>query len=738
MEEVKRLINIRFILIAAAILFTNALFLIRDNYGQKDAAKVYDRLASLAQEYKSDDVTNRETVVMAYNQYKLENDITIENISEALQEARNLLIAEADYVDGYKGSVEKKIETSTKLIDAGIYKRNSFENINILKTRYDMSKVKDINVTLSNGRWLDSLYDYSYMQIFSVILLSITVYGFFSERKTGLYYIIHTGKNGRVRLFFKRFAIISVEALAVNIILYMEAVLILLNIYGGSGAINDLASSSETFFIVGGTYTRVQMAVIFMLVSTFTAIVLSLMLWLILSLFSNINIGMCVYVVLCAVFVIVHLLISTKSPVRFAHYLNLYYWFYPHKLIVYHNWGYSFGVTSLTASALVFTLVSGAVFLLINFFINTKKYFTGRANAVERTLELVMSGLMRILVHAPQFLKEIYKILISQKVIFVLAVLMYFVIKTDVGGGIMYSAEMSYLAGYYDSAKGVSYSRQLEEIYHEYELEYEDFKSDLDENDEMDLNKIQYRAYLLAKIRENVDYVKELNEKGISAEVIKPYEYTEVFGAKQEENQKLLALINVFAVIVISAGYLSYERKNEIEKMATSYAKRRVWLVKKLFANALLISIFFCISYGLYYYKLFSVYKIAGFSVHIKSLPMFAGYPINVTVAGMIIIDSLARLTMLLCISGIISFLSKYISYRYCLVVGLTIAFPQLLSMMGFEVFDRFSIGKYIAFFPCFNEGGANIRLFYIVMVFLCAAGILSCINILRNRVKYQ
>lgn len=733
MQEVKRLINLRFILILAAVLFANALFLIKDNYAQKDIYKVYDRLASLAEEYKSDDVTNRETVVMAYNQYKLENNITSENIPDTLKEARTLLMTEADYVDGYKEAVEKKIETSTKLIKAEIYKRNSFENINILKTRYDMNKVKDVNVKLSNGRWLDVLYNYSYIQIFSMILLAITVYGFFLERKTGLYYIIHTGQNGRVRLFFKRFVIISAEALTVNIALYIESALILLNIYGGINSINDLASGSETFFLVGGSYTRAEMAVIFMLVSAFASIALSLMLWLVLSLFSNINIGMCVYIVVCVAFMLIHLIVSTKSPIRFAHYLNLYYWFYPHKLVVYHNWGYSFGVTSLMVSTLIFTLVLSVVFLSVNLVINVKKYFTGRANVIERLIERIMSQFMKALVHAPQFLKEIYKVLISQKVIFVLAVLMYFVVKIDVGSGVMYSADMSYLAGYYDRASGMEYSEQLEEIYHQYELDCEDFISDLDENDITDMNRIQLRKSLLARIRENVDYVKELNEKGIAAQVIKPYEYTGVFGSRQESNQSLLALINVLAVIAITAGYLSYERKNKIYQMAMSCAERRKWLVRKIFANTFLITVFFCISYGSYYYKLFSVYKVASFSAPVKSLPMFSRYPVNASVAGVIVIDGITKLIMLLCIAGIISIISKYITYLYCLIAGMIIVFPQLLSMMGFSIFDNFSIGKYIAFFPCFNAGGIEIKVFAAVLVFLLVAGSAAYINLVRK-----
>ncbi len=736
MEEVKRLINIRFIAMTAVILFANALFLIRDNYTQKDVFRVYDELILLAEENKSSEMTNKEAVVEAYNDYKEKHNIESGNIPDNLKEARRLLNSEAEYIDGYKDELSKKIDTATKLTKAGFYKRDSFENINMLKTKHDMNKLKDIDVKLSNGHWLNRLYNYSYIQIFSVIILAITIYSFFTERKTGLYYIIHTAANGRAKLFFKRVAIISIEALSVNVILYMESIWILLNIYGGVKSVNDLAANDEMFFLVSGSHTRIEMVVIFILVSTITAIALSLLLWFVLSLFNNINMGMCVYIVVCVIFVIIYMLISTKSPIRFAHYLNIYYWFYPHKLVVYHNWGYSFGVTSLMTSMLVFTSVLCAVLLLSNFIINIKKYFAGRSNVAERFIEANMFRFMRILVHAPQFLKEIYKIFISQKVIFALVVLMYFVVKIDVGNGIGYSMEMGYLAKYYDKAAGMRYSPELEEIYHEYELEFEDFKAGLNEDDENYLAKIAARESLLFEIRNNIDYVKALNEKGISAEVVRPYEYERVFGAKEEENQKLIALINVIAVIVIAAGYISYERKNKISQMAMSYAERRKWLVKKIFVNMFLASLFLCASYGIYYYKLFSVYKIASFSAHINSIPMFVEYPVNVSVLEVIIIDSIVKLIALFCIIGIISILSKYITYLYCLLAGLIIVFPQLLSMMGFRLFDNLSIGKYIAFFPCFNAGGLTVVIFAATIVFLLIVGVISYTNIVAKLVK--
>ena len=85
---------------------------------------------------------------------------------------------------------------------SGTYKTNSFEYMNILKTKDDLLALTDLDVKLSNGIWLEKLYQNDYIHIYVLLICFLTVcIIFFIERKNGLYYIIHASSNGRGKLF---------------------------------------------------------------------------------------------------------------------------------------------------------------------------------------------------------------------------------------------------------------------------------------------------------------------------------------------------------------------------------------------------------------------------------------------------------------------------------------------------------------------------------------------------------
>ncbi len=735
MGEVKRLFNLRFCAVLLVILFINALLLLRDNVPQKGVSQIYNECVKKVQESKGEDMSYQEAARAAYMQYLKEHDISAkkQNVTDDVKNTKKFLFDNAAYVDEYKDMVQKKIDNASKIISYKMYKKDSFENINLLKTRHDLAAVKDADVTLGNGIWLESLYRYSYIQIFSIILMAVTVYSFFNERSTGIYYIIHAGKNGRVQMYFKRLLIVAAESFAVNLLLYIESICILLNIHGGIEGINEAASNDEAFFMIGGTFTRLECALMLLLLSTLATVVLSVLLWFVLSLFSNINIGMCIYVIMCAVSILVWAMISTKSPLRFAHYINLYYMFFPHRIFTYVNWGYSFGVITVIESAVIFAAILLTVCAAANLFVNVKCYFTGKANWVEKIFGYFMSKFMLIIEKSPEIIKEMYKILISQKAVIILAVLMFFVVKIDVGSGYNYSIEDSYLAGYYDKAHNMTYSYELELIYKDYEAEYEELLSTIDLNDSLDATKAANRKRLISLIRDNIDYVKELNENGVNAVVLKPFEYKALFGDEQEDNQKMLALINVFGAIVIAAGFLSYERKCNINNMVMSYKDRKRWIIKKIFANSILLGAFVLVSYGVYYYRLIAVCKPASLTAPVKSIPMLGNYPVNLPVIGVIAADIFIKYILLFCLSGIICLISKRIKYLYCVLAGMVVTLPQLFSIMGFAINDKLIIGRYIAYFPYLLNEKTELSLCYIVFVIIFICGNIAYADIVRK-----
>jgi hypothetical protein len=640
------------------------------------------------------------------------------------KEARELLMAEADNADEYHNTIEKKREDALSLIKSGNYQEKSFEYLNLQKTRYDLAGYENTQIVISNGIWLEQLFHYEYLQIFVLIMAIGIVYQYMAEQKSGLYFIIHTAPNGRGKLFMHRCFILCGAIITITGLFYTETAFLLLKIHGGVEGILDKAVSKELSVLTIGMLNRAGAVGLLIVVSSITAIAISLLLWYVLSLFRNVNIGMFAFLVFVALDYLVYLLVSSKSILRGLHFINIYYLLYPNKAVSYYNWGYSFGITSLLNSTVIFAAVLSTVLSLLNYNTNVRSYYDGKENIVERCIHRIIEGFMHLLGKLPVVFTEIYKVLISQKIGIVLLLLIYVITKIEVGSGVIYDATGSYLSGYYEKADGLSYGAELENVYEEYLVEYQLFLENTNTNMESAEEVIQYRKSLLQAIRENVDYIKQMQEKGYKVVVTKPFEYWGALGTDEGENQRMLALINIIAAIVVSSGFLSYEKKNNMLKMVRAYPNRRNWTIRKLLSNMCIIALFEVITYGIYYHKLFQKYELKEcISAPLKSLPIFQNYPFNLSIGGFLIFDAGIKCLLLILISFIICHISIYIEYIYCLLVGMLIVTPQLLYLVGFGMMDKWSVGKYVAFLPVFWEGRKSIRNYYIFVAFLTILG---------------
>lgn len=726
MQEAKRVFNLKIVAFGLLLLFINALILVSGSRSDAALSQTYGEMVRLASVYKEAGDTWQDAATLAWNAYFTEHELVGQTETQEVltaRKARQLLMDNARYVDGFAALLQSKMDRALQIAGSGIYETDSFEYTNLLKTRYDLSALTGLEVSLGNGIWLEKLYNHRYIQIFVLLLLFAVVYSFFAERKTGLYYIIHAAKDGRGRLFFKRVLTLLAGSALINLIFYAESALLLLHIHGGVENIHQPAAGDQLFVLTSGTLTRLEFFGWVILAATTAATVLSLLLWCLLSCFRNTNIGMAVYLVLLAADLLLYMWISPKSVVRALRFINVYYLLFPGKALEYYNWGYSFGITSLTESTTVLALGLGIGLLFYSLHLSIHTYFTGKANPIEIAAGRMMEMFLRLLRHVPGLCKEIYKILISQKAIIVLLPLFYICYNIQTGSGVLYDPVKSSMFKYYERANGLSYGDELEAIYAEYEAEFENLKANLDYSMETADTILRNRQELLGMMRANVDYVKKMNEQGVSAVVMLPYEYEEALGSREGSNQRLLALLNVLAMLVISCGYISYEKKNQMHRLVLTCSGRRKWLWRKILANWLLILLFMGITYVSYYYRLSRAYAFDNLSAPLKSLPMFQNYPINPTVLGFFIIDMIVKFVLLASLSAVMCFISMHIKYLYSLLAGMLLAVPQFLSMLGFEVLDHIAIGKYVAVLPCLLEGKGEFGIGVVFMILLTALG---------------
>lgn len=726
MNEIKRICSKRYILLLSTVLIFTIL-LPGINKIDSDLYDAYDAMINMASDYYDESSSYTAAAASAWKEYFEHNAVNTSGNTDtvnSIKQARKMIVSQAKYIDNYKDNIEEKRQTAIAYADSGTYDKHSFEYANLAKTQYDLSNISEANVCLSNGVWLKTLFKNNYIHLLTFIMCVYTVYMFFMERKIGLYHIIRSSKHGQGILFLKRCGIVIVQTIVTNMLIYGMSAVTLLNIYGGWNGLNVAASSDEFFLLTAGNCTRIQLLGIIIIISIITDIALSFILWGVLLCFNNTNMGIFFYMLICVFGCVVYQSISSKSILKCLKYINIYYMLFPNKAMEYYNWGYSDNIISLSMTMFILAICAGALSLIICAYVNINKYFTGNKNIIETIIEYIMSLIIRLVEGFGNFCKEFYKILISQSVLLLLIVLIYIVCNITMGHGVIYGDTKGYMLNFCEDAKGLSYGPELLSVYNDYKKEYQDFIDNFDYNTENAQFIIANHAALFNAVEEYVNYIKRMNERGVSAVVINPYEYTESTGNREWYNQELVALVNVLAAIIISCGFMSYERKSGVYKLIFASGERQKWLVKKIVVQSVLCIIFACITYGIYYSKLCDIYTYDNILAPLKSLILFEKYPINPPIIVFIITDFIIKIIFFLSIQMIMSAISIHIEYTYGLLVGLILILPQLLYMIGFSMLHNISVVKYISFYECWSVGGTD------MIVYMAVLSISVCVGI--------
>lgn len=170
-----------------------------------------------------------------------------EEYEEYLQ-AKDYLLKKIDYIENYSDSIKQKIGNSKLLLKSSLYSdKTSFSYLNIIKTTKDLEHIKDAEVRLSNGMWLEKVSSYKLIYYFIMIAVIMVIYSMVEDRKTKIIYLQYAAKNGRGNLFLKRLFIFICMTLFITMLFFAEISVISLYTYGGIEGIKDSVCSDELF-----------------------------------------------------------------------------------------------------------------------------------------------------------------------------------------------------------------------------------------------------------------------------------------------------------------------------------------------------------------------------------------------------------------------------------------------------------------------------------------------------------
>ena len=145
MKEFKRINNYKFIIIFFLLLCLNGITLLYFNKGEDAVNRIYDDILNRAEAAKTEDMTYKQATMNGVISYMDDNSIDRETISEIEKTARKMALEKAEQADSYADNINEKITSTTKLLSTELMKDNSTEKYLLLKSRYDLNKLKNIN-----------------------------------------------------------------------------------------------------------------------------------------------------------------------------------------------------------------------------------------------------------------------------------------------------------------------------------------------------------------------------------------------------------------------------------------------------------------------------------------------------------------------------------------------------------------------------------------------------------------
>jgi len=650
--------------------------------------------------------------------------------------ARNQLISNEQYARTYNDTIKAKRGQVDQLMKNALYSgQSSFSRINILKARYDMKQLETITPEVGNGKAVETVFDYDFINFLLLILIIATIYSFFDERKKGLWSIIHNSAGGRYRLTLIRTGILFVLSVLYTFVMYCVVLVTAFKLYGGFEDIRQLIQSSSQYNVVLLVMSRWKFILIYLIAHSICLFAIGMVVWLILSIIKNTSVSMLVAGLIFALEYILYAIVPANSALCFFKFVNLFQLISPqYSFTHYLNWGYGTFISDIFTSTAIFTGVLIPISIIVNTFINGFKRPIEQVGLIEKVLTSISCQISKGVEKLPTFLKEIYKILIIQKGIVIIAVAIWLVLDNPIARGVMYDDVKTEMSNFYVQVEGAVPGNQANSIIKEKEDELADLIANHNTTNE-EKQLINTKRIVLDNIKKDTDYLTDLKEsRDIDGEYINPYVYNDVLGIRIAANQRNVGTIAVFVEILLLFGIFSFERKQSmVPVLRSSGGRAKFWRFKVLSIFAVTTAIW-ATFYGLNGWNITRIYTFNSLSVPLQSLQIMCDFPIEMSIGTFLIILYIYKFILLLSVGFIVMAISLKIDYFKAMIISCILLIPHILYILGIKICYLTSVVIPIGFIEYWSQYGNNYRSYITAFVIL----LLGIVAYLITRIQWN
>ena len=230
-----------------------------------------------------------------------------------------------------------------------------------------------------------------------------------------------------------------------------------------------------------------------------------------------------------------------------------------------------------------------------------------------------------------------------------------------------------------------------------------------------------------------VEHVSKIsNEKSINAVIVKPDTYNDILGERNYNNQESINLICIIAIILMTAGDFSYERKCGMYVLSRTSKKRNITWINKTVKVALTAVVIWGISLAFNYTNEVSLYTFNNINAPVQSLITFAAFPLKVSIRGYMALCQIIRLIMFIVIGFMVLGISFFMDYKRAVALSVVILLPHVLYILKVPFMYYLSVVIPVDFNRYYIRFAGGIGMF-VMPVMMIISGLVIYIIALRK-----
>ena len=232
--------------------------------------------------------------------------------------------AHTAYIEGYHDEVSAITDNAEKLKKYSIFnKAGSFSYANILQTAKDFERVKDVVLPDDEYKGVQAHTAYYYQYFFTMIVMMFVIYDMFAQRDNGMWSITYSCANGRALYAVKQTGVLAVAGAFTHTLIYWSTFIAAMLQGGGFKDLGNPIQTIEAFGKFTYPWSKIKYVVVLYLVSMLCIIALCIIIWAVFVIFRNRVYALVTMLIFAAVEQFIYSHIDIHSVFNWLHYINI-------------------------------------------------------------------------------------------------------------------------------------------------------------------------------------------------------------------------------------------------------------------------------------------------------------------------------------------------------------------------------------------------------------------------------